>query len=393
MAGGSYQEPGVRARLPAPSFLAARRYNTPMTTPWTPVRIAAELEQHVLGQPEAVREVAVAIARKLAGLPSSNVLMIGSSGTGKTTLMRAVESFLERHSETVGRPTLIRVHANVLAEEAERGQPGTAVLQRLLQAAKENDERQAPVDTLLSRLETGIVFIDEVDKIRANVGERPNVRGIRAQEALLTLIESEAVAFDLPDWAGGGTTSVDSRGLLFVCAGAFEGLYDAIYDRVTVGEDRGALKAVTVIEGKRVHEERPFHLRDWLRPQDLFDYGMSPQFLSRFDAIVLLDDLDVDSLTQIFTTSPESRLRRARDYFASFGIDLELSDAALRRIAVEASKQHRIGARALGEVFGRIIRRAEFEPERFATEGKLRLDEEHVERALGGSGEGRGERD
>ena len=358
-----------------------------MTTPWTPVRIAAELERQVLGQPEAVREVAVAVARKLAGLPSSNVLMIGSSGTGKTTLMRAVEAFLEHNATAVGRPTLIRIHANVLAEEADRGRPGAAVLRRLLQAAKEKNDGPAPIETLLSQLEAGIVFIDEVDKIRANVGDRPNVRGIRAQEALLTLIESEAVTFDLPDWAGGGTASIDSRGLLFVCAGAFEGLYDAIYDRVTVGEDRGALKAVTVIEGKRVHEERPFRLRDWLRPQDLFDYGMSPQFLSRFDAIVLLDDLDVDSLAQIFSGSPDSRLKRARDYFASFGIDLEMSPAAIRRVAEEASRQHRIGARALGEVFGRIIRRAEFEPERFARGGKLQLDEEDVESALAGGNE------
>jgi len=358
-----------------------------MTTPWTPARIAAELEQNVLGQPEAVREVAVAMARKLAGLPSGNVLMIGSSGTGKTTLMRAVEAFLERHPETAGRSILVRMHANVLAEEAERGRPGEAVLQRLLQAARVEEGETAPIEAVLARLEGGIVFIDEVDKIRAQVGDEPNVRGIRAQEALLTLIESEAVTIQAPEWAGRKSISVDSRGLLFVCAGAFEGLYDAIYDRVTVGEDRGALKSVTVIEGKRVREERPFRLRDWLRPQDLFDYGMSPQFLSRFDAIVLLEDLSVDSLTRIFADSPDSRLRRARDYFASFGIDLELSEQATRRIAEEAARQHRIGARALAEVFGRVIRRAEFEPHRFATDGKLRLDATDVERLLGAGGE------
>lgn len=355
-----------------------------MSTPWTPARIAAELERQVLGQPEAVREISVALARKLADLPSGNVLMIGSSGTGKTTLMRAVESFLASHPETFSHSALIRIHANVLAEAAREGRPGTAVLSRLLEAAREDAAGNDTIDTLIERIQHGIVFVDEVDKIRANVGDEPHVAGIQAQEALLTLIESEAVPIELPPWAGGGTAAVDSSGLLFVCAGAFEGLYDAVYDRVTIGEDRGALKAVTVIEGKRVHEELPFNLRDWLRPQDLFNYGMSPQFLSRFDAIVLLDDLNVDSLIRIFEESPDSRLRRSRDYFASFGIELEVTEDAIRRIALEARQQHRIGARALAEVFGRVIRRAEFEPDRYAEDGRLRLDETAVEDWLEG---------
>lgn len=358
-----------------------------MSTPWTPARIAAELEGQVLGQPGAVREISVALARKLAGLPSGNVLMIGSSGTGKTTLMRAVESFLRAHPETASQSTLIRIHANVLAEAAREGRPGPAVLSRLLEAARAGVDGEPTTNALVQRMERGLVFVDEVDKIRGNVGDQPNVPGIQAQEALLTLIESEAVPLELPEWAGGGTVAVDSRELLFVCAGAFEGLYDSVYDRVTIGEDRGALKAVTVIEGHRVHEELPFQLRDWLRPEDLFDYGMSPQFLSRFDSLVLLDDLDVETLIRIFNESPESRLRRSMDYFASFGIELEVSEAAIRRIALEAKQQHRIGARALAEVFGRIIRRAEFEPDRYATEGKLRLDEADVEKWLGGVAE------
>src|SRR4029077_2588848 len=150
---------------------------------------------------------------------------------------------------------------------------------------------QMPFEVVLQRAASGLVFVDEVDKIRSHVGGQPNVAGIRAQEALLTLIENEAVALDLPDWAGGGRTTVDSSGLLFVCAGAFEGLWDAVYNRVTIGRDRGALQPVTVVEGGKVTERLIFNLRDWLRNEDLFDYGMSPQFLSRFDAIVLLNDL------------------------------------------------------------------------------------------------------
>ena len=89
---------------------------------------------------------------------------------------------------------------------------------------------------LLRRAASGLVFVDEVDKIRSHVGGQPNVAGIRAQEALLTLIENEAVPLALPAWAGGGAVTVDSSELLFVCAGAFEGLYDAVFDRVTIGK-------------------------------------------------------------------------------------------------------------------------------------------------------------
>ncbi|HSM50116.1 MAG TPA: Clp protease, partial [Thermoanaerobaculia bacterium] len=236
----------------------------------------------------------------------------------------------------------------------------------------------------LERARQGLVFVDEVDKIRSRVGEVPNVRGIRAQEALLTLIENEAVPFDLPAWAGGTSVTVDSSGLLFVCAGAFEGLYDAVFDRVTIGRDKGALQPVTVVDGGRVREELRFALRDWLRNEDLFDYGMSPQFLSRFDAVVLLADLGEDELVQIFLETPDSGYRIARDYFASRGVQLALSPAAVREIARRAARQPRLGARALKEVFRRVIRDSEFEPERAAAGGTLFVDREQVEQALGG---------
>ena len=83
----------------------------------------------------------------------------------------------------------------------------------------------------------------------------------------------------------------DARRILFVCAGAFEGLYDSVYDRVTVGRDRGALQAVSVVEDGGVRQELRFVFRDWVRNDDLFDYGMTPQFLSRFDAVVVLNEL------------------------------------------------------------------------------------------------------
>ncbi len=353
-----------------------------ITVPAPPV-IAAALQQKVIGQSAAVREMSIALAKKLAGLRVGNILMIGSSGTGKTTLMRAVESYLAADPALAARSTVVRIHANVLGEEAQAGRPGEAVLRRLLERAREQLGPAATTEDLLHRATRGIVFVDEVDKIRGDIGGKPNVSGIRAQEALLTLIENEAVPFELPAWAGGGVNNIDSSGLLFVCGGAFEGLYDAVFDRVTIGKDRGALKPSTVVEGGRVKEELVFRLRDWLRNEDLFVYGMSPQFISRFDAVVLLETLDEDALVRIFLELPDSGYQQARAYFASRGIHLALSPAAVRRIAQEAIRQPRLGARAMKEAFRRVIGPYEFDPAETAHDGALMLDLPEVQAALG----------
>ena len=214
----------------------------------TPAEIMTALARRVVGQPLALQEMAVALAKKLAGIAAGNILLIGASGSGKTTLMRAVEDYLATDPEAGMGSTVIRIHANVLAEEAQRGRAGSAVLDRLLWRVRQRRGPEVSSDEVLTDLGRGIVFVDEVDKIRSRVGTQPNIAGIRAQEALLTLIENEAVPYELPPALGGGTVNIDSRDLLFVCAGAFEGLYDSVYDRVTVGEDRGALKTVTHFE-------------------------------------------------------------------------------------------------------------------------------------------------
>lgn len=348
----------------------------------TPREIATALEDYVFGQRVAVHEVAVAISKKLAGLPAGNVLLIGPSGSGKTTAMRAVESFLSSDASLAQRSTLIRVHANILAQEADEGTPGERLLHRLLQRAREQLGDSCPVEVLLDRVAHGIVFIDEVDKIRARVGDEPHIPGIRAQEALLTVIENERLPLSLPEAAGGGRAFLDTRGILFVAAGAFEGLYDAVYDRVTVGQDRGSLQPVTVLDGEGVREETSFVLRDWLRSKDLFEYGMSPQFLSRFDSLVLLDDLDENDLLKIFLGSEDSGYTGARAFFERFGVDLVLSPEAARLIAIKASQQPRLGARALKEVFRRVIREYEFTPTEHAADGALVLDVAQVEEAL-----------
>ena len=355
-----------------------------MAAPPSPAQIAAALETRVVGQREAVREIAVALSKKLAGLRVGNVLLIGSSGSGKTTLMRAVEDLLAANPALSLRSTVVRVHANVLGEEAEQGHPGEKLLTRLLERAREQLGPDALVDKLVAQASHGLVFVDEVDKIRSHVGGQPNVAGIRAQEALLTLIENEAVPYTLPAWAGGAAITVDSSALLFVCAGAFEGLYDAVYDRVTIGRDQGALKPVTVVdEAGRAHEELHFSLRDWLKTEDLFEYGISPQFLSRFDAVVLLESLSEEALLRILTSSADSGLRQSQAYFAAFGCRLEVTPEAALRIARAAARQPRLGARALKEIVRRVMSPLEFDPKAAAgPDGLVRVDEERVRTAL-----------
>ncbi len=109
---------------------------------------------------------------------------------------------------------------------------------------------------------------------------------------------------------------------------------------------------------------------------------MSPQFLSRFDAIVLLEDLDQNDLLKIFLGAPDSGLASAKEFFASFGIQLVLSPEAARLIAEKAAAQPRLGARALKEVFRRVIRDYEFRPTAHASDGALVIDVPEVEQAL-----------
>ncbi len=342
--------------------------------PIRPKDIFEELRKTVVGQDDTIRELSVAVVKHLVGHTMGNILMIGNSGSGKTTVMRAIEHFLAGRADLHEYANVVRINANVLADEHQGY--GRAVLTRLLANAHKLFGPDAPVEVVLGSMEHGIVFIDEVDKIRAQVGGEPNVRGIVAQEALLTLMENENIEFEI----NGTPHVVNSSNVLFVAGGAFEELYESVLRRATVGQDVTPMKPVVVVSASgEVREEMPFHLQHYLKYEDLFRYGMTPQFVSRFESIVVLNDLAEADLARIFVEPEKSTFRGAREYFHRFGIDLQITRGALIAIAWDASQQKRLGARALREIWRRIIRNLEFDP---AVPGVLTIDEAMVQSAV-----------
>jgi ATP-dependent Clp protease ATP-binding subunit ClpX len=177
--------------------------------------------------------------------------------------------------------------------------------------------------------------------------------------------------------------------MLFLCAGAFETLYDQVFHRVTSPKSGIKLPTTTTYVNGKITIREYFTLRHHFRQEDLFEYGMQPQFLSRFDNAVILDDLNAGILSRIFREPAEGVFQTSRSFFRNYGIDLAITDDAVLKIAEEAAKSSRIGARALKSIYGRIIKPFEFDPfsrEEVAKNGDgghhLVIDEKLVSEAL-----------
>ena len=332
----------------------------------TPKEIFATLGRDVIGQNQALQEMAVAIYKHLIEHSVGNVLMIGNSGTGKTTIMRAVERFFS-HVEGYDKfATIIRINANLVADLASRGQQTNVVMDRLARQAANILGENASAEKMRDYIAHGIICVDEVDKIRAMVGGEPNVKGIVAQDSLLTLMENENVQVEMPYFEAGSwhskTTPINTEHILFVAGGAFEELYDQVYKRVT--EKAGLNKFWKLVPRADGTLERRFvfNFGNHLAHEDLFNYGMTPQFLARFDSIIMLSDLSAPDLIKIFQEIPGAIWPLAVDYFKHADIALTITEEAAYLIADRAAEQNRLGARALREVFGKIVKRLEFDP-------------------------------
>ena len=154
------------------------------------------------------------------------------------------------------------------------------------------------------------------------------------------------------------TIEINTQGMMFVCGGAFEGLYDQVYTRVIAPTSTQKLKPVMVrqADGSLGFESR-FSLRDFFRLDDIFTFGMVPQFMARFDGVLLLGELSL-----IHLKSVDSPFRRSQRYFEGLGIALEIEDGGAEYIAGQAARHTRTGARALRPIFGRLVNSFEFDP-------------------------------
>ena len=332
-----------------------------------PKEIFGELRHGVLGQDAALRFVAVAIFKHVTGKVPGNILLIGNSGTGKTTIMNNIQRLYQTIPEYRPFRAMTIINANLLVDsDRMEFRP-----ERLLVAAEQRARSvlgQAPTaEELKAAMDRATVCIDEIDKMSSVVAGKPNAIGVVLQQGLLTLMEGETVAYRTHAMVDGEEREVvldiDTGGMMFICGGAFEGLYDQVYLRVAKPGSGEKLKshAIRTADGDVRIEER-FALADFLKDEDLFTYGMVPQFLARFDNIVLLNELSVDVLKEILLKAYDSPYQRSRRFFEVLDIELEIEDLAAALIAEQAQQHTRTGARALRTIFGKIVNRLEYDP-------------------------------
>jgi ATP-dependent Clp protease ATP-binding subunit ClpX len=259
------------------------------------------------------------------------------------------------------------INANLLVDSERLEFQPERLLAAVEQRARALVGSNPSPEALKETMERATICIDEIDKMSSIVAGKPNAIGVVLQQGLLTLMEGEVVTYKTYASVNGDekpvTLNIDTRHMMFICGGAFEGLYDQVYLRVINPSSGEKLKsqAVQMADGQ-VRIETRFALIDFLKPEDLFEYGMVPQFMARFDNVVLLRDLDVAVLKSILLESLDSPFVRSRSFFEVMNIELEMEDVAASMIAEVAEKNIRTGARALRTVFNKIINPLEYDP-------------------------------
>ena len=254
-----------------------------------------------------------------------NILLIGNSGTGKTTIMNNIQRMYHEVEEYRPFRAMTIINANLLVDAERLEFQPARLLTAVEQRARALVGEKPTAEDLIATMERATVCIDEIDKMSSIVAGKPNAIGVVLQQGLLTLMEGEVVAHRAHVWEDGEerevVLSIDTRHMMFICGGAFEGLYDQVYLRVIKPGSGEKLKsqAIQTADGQ-VRIESRFALSDFLKPEDLFEYGMVPQFMARFDDVVLLRDLDTPVLKEIllqvrrFALPPlQAVLRCARD--------------------------------------------------------------------------------
>jgi ATP-dependent Clp protease ATP-binding subunit ClpX len=306
----------------------------------TPRAIVARLDQYVVGQDEAKRVLAVAVwshFRKIErarakGLPleKSNVLLIGASGTGKTLTCDTLSRVLD--------VPFVTAEATSLAQTRFVNDEIEAMMQRLV------DKAGGDVD----RAGRGIVFIDEIDKLKAQGKDVRAVSGESVQHALLKIMEGAQVRI-------GDGRYVDTTHTLFICGGAFVGLDAILKDTHGYG-----FIATTNAESRAILAR----LNSRVKPTDLFAYGLIPEFTGRLPVIARFADLDKAKLVRIMTEPRNAIYGQFRDLFAAEGVELVVEPRVFDQVA-EVAIEYKTGARSLRGIFEELMSPVLFElPER-----------------------------
>jgi ATP-dependent Clp protease ATP-binding subunit ClpX len=363
-----------------------------------PPQIFEELHKGVLGQNTALRYVAVAVYKHTTGKVPGNILLIGNSGTGKTTIMNNIQRMYHDVAEYRPFRAMTIINANLLVDSERMEFQPVRLLEAVEQRARALVGENPTAEALKETMERATICIDEIDKMSSIVAGKPNPIGVVLQQGLLTLMEGEVVTYKTFASVDGVekavTLNIDTRHMMFICGGAFEGLYDQVYLRVINPASGEKLKsqAVQMADGQ-VRIETRFALADFLKPEDLFEYGMVPQFMARFDNVVMLRDLDVAVLKSILLSSLDSPFVRSKKFFEVMDIELEIDDVAAAMIAEAAVLNIRTGARALRTVFSKIINPLEYDPwqhdgleKKPAGGHRLVITKEMARRAISGNG-------
>ena len=325
---------------------------TDLTKVPKPAEISAFLDKYVIGQDAAKRYLSVAvynhykrIAQHVDGddvdVEKSNIILVGPTGTGKTLLARTIAKLLDV-------PFAI-VDATVLTEAGYVGEDVESLLVRLLQAS----------DYDVAKAERGIVFIDEIDKI-ARKSDNPSitrdVSGEGVQQGLLKLLEGSVV--NVPPQGGRKHPEqkmipVDTKNILFICGGAFDGIEQKIAHRLNtrvVGYSTDPTR-------QRVERE---HYLNFVAPQDLKSFGLIPEIIGRLPVLTHLEHLDRNALRRILTEPNNAIVRQYDKLFRMDGVKLTFDDDALDLI-VDKAIEYKLGARGLRSIVETIMIDAMFE--------------------------------